>query len=392
MGYKSFDCTFMRRLPPEIQHLIIQELQGNHDWLRNCSLVCKSWHKFCLPVLFRELVVVVDDLRVYSSFLTNSPHLCPYIRKVTIECGGPLDNSDIPEDLILKSILLGFPHLDELLCSSVLFATLSPILPQFFITKLYLEENLYSPCDLLPILEAVAPTVRSLTLQDFDFGDEVTDFGIKDGSGPICMPALEELALVFCGDLPLSSKFIRMPNLKTLYCAGKDVAIGDNTPSSLNTLVVADVDVGDDFKPFVVCNICIRWCDTDTHDLFGAVEYAIKTFTIPSKIKHIEILPTYLSTLYSDRVELDRLEAYVLDLRRSGSFDRLTFSVAEESNLGNESIDDRMPNLSNIGLLDIRIGRPSVLYPRCTMTSEDWDVLDVCNCATLGCRVLFFLE
>ncbi|KAF7440944.1 hypothetical protein PC9H_001293 [Pleurotus ostreatus] len=368
----------MRRLPPEIQSLIIQELEGNRDVLVNCALVCKSWHKLCLPVLFRELIIVVDDLQACSSFLTSSPHLRPYIRKVTVECGGPLDNRDIPEECILKSLLLGFPRLDELLCSSILFATLSSILSQLFITKLYLKEDLYSPRDLLPVLEAVAPTVRSLTLQDFDFSD-VTDFGIKEGSGSIFMPVLEELAIVSCGNLPLSSKFVRMPNLKTLYCAGEDVSLGDNIPSLLNTLVVADVNVAGDskrsdhFKPFVVDNLCIRWCDTDKHDLLGAVEYAVNTFTIPSKIKHIEILPSYLTTLFSERAELDQLEAYVLGLRRSGSFDRLTITVAEDSNLGNEPIDDRLPNLSNLGLLDMRIGCPSVLYPRCTMTCEDWE-------------------
>lgn len=233
----------MRRLPPEIQSLIIQELEGNRDVVGNCALVCKSWHKLCLPVLFREFIIVVDDLQACSSFLTSSPHLCPHIRKVTIPCGGPLDNRDIPKERILKSLLLGFPRLDELLCSSVLFATLSSILSRLFVTKLHLKEDLYSPRDLLPVLEAVAPTVRSLTLQDFDSSDEVTDFGIKEGSGSIFMPVLEELAIVFCGNLPLSSKFVRMPNLKTLYCAGEDVSLGDNTPSLLNTLVVADVNV-----------------------------------------------------------------------------------------------------------------------------------------------------
>ncbi|KAF4578608.1 hypothetical protein EYR36_000415 [Pleurotus pulmonarius] len=240
----------MQRLPPEIKRLVLQEILDGWDLstLRNCALVCKSWHESCLPVLFHSFTISVDNgrhLPACSRLLAESPYIRQHIRKVVFE------SKDFPiyvpdeERRMIESILLGLPRLDELLCTSISLETLSSTLPQLSITKLYLKVEVYSALPILPVLNAIAATVRSLTLEELIFGDELTEneFTTIIKNGPIRMTALEELAIVLCANLPLASKFIQMPNLKALYCAGVDTALGDGILCALQTLVVAEAEV-----------------------------------------------------------------------------------------------------------------------------------------------------
>ncbi|KAF7440960.1 hypothetical protein PC9H_001309 [Pleurotus ostreatus] len=334
----------MCKVPPEIQLLILQELDGQKDVLRECALVCKLWHELCLPALFRELVIDIEDLQAHSDFLVNSPHIRTHIRKLKFEFSPFPVHVHPREDHMIVSLLLGLPRLDELLCTSIIFTTLSTVLPQLSITKLYLQEDIYAPRAFLPVLRAVAGTLRSLTLEEFVFVDE-DDLAIEISVGPIIMTALEELAIVHCNNLPLTSNVIRMPSLKILYYGAGWAAMGD-----------------DNFEPLNVDNLCVLWWEGDRHHLLGAVKQAANEFAIPSQIRHIEILP---SVLCGERVKLDQLEAYALDLRRSGRLEQLTITVGKDDILGFGSVVDRLPTLSDLGLLDIRTGRPSVLYPGC---------------------------
>ncbi|KDQ33752.1 hypothetical protein PLEOSDRAFT_152600 [Pleurotus ostreatus PC15] len=371
----------MRRLPLEIEHLVLRKLEERHPYaLRNCASVCKSWHEFCLPILFHELTIGMDGKRhlpACSRLLVESPRIRRHVRKVTFE------SQDFPiyvtneheERRMIESILLGLPRLDELLCTSIPLETLSSILPRLSITTLYLKVDVYSPLTLLPVIQAIASTVRSLTLEELIFGDELTvdEFASVIKGGAICMTALEELALVMCANLPLVAGFIQMPNLKTLYCAGMDGALGDSIPCSLQTLVIAETEVSDDFKPLSVENLCIRWWHGHGHHtLSEAIEHSIATFTVPSKIREIEILLSPSTRHRKDAFdELDTLETHLLDLRRSGSFERLT--ITTEGNIMESSwVLDKMPNLDSLGLLDVRLGS-SVLYPRCVDLALGWE-------------------
>ncbi|KAF4578607.1 hypothetical protein EYR36_000414 [Pleurotus pulmonarius] len=243
----------MHRLPLEIKFLILQQVLGTWDTctIRSCALVCKSWHEPCLPVLFRSLSINLDrrrHLEACNNLLTNSPHLRQYVRRVSFDWDCIVRHVSEVKEGMMESILSGLTRLDELLCSPIPFDALSSVLPQLSITTLYLQEPrdaVSSPLDLLPVLKAVASTVRSLTLEDLVLEDDLTidDFASAISGGPICMTALEELAIVLCGNLPLLSEFIQMPNLKTLYCAGDNTALGDSLPSSMDTLVVAEAKV-----------------------------------------------------------------------------------------------------------------------------------------------------
>ncbi|KAF4608886.1 hypothetical protein EYR40_001239 [Pleurotus pulmonarius] len=291
-----------------------------------------------------------------SRLLAESPYIRQHIRKVVFE------SKDFPiyvpdeERRMIESILLGLPRLDELLCTSISLETLSSTLPQLSITKLYLKVEVYSALPILPVLNAIAATVRSLTLEELIFGDELTEneFTTIIKNGPIRMTALEELAIVLCANLPLASKFIQMPNLKALYCAGVDTALGDGILCALQTLVVAEAEVSEDFKPLGVDNLCIRWWHGHGHrTLPEAIEHAIATFTVPSKIKEIEILLSPSTRHRKSAFEgLNTLETRFLDLRRNGSFERFTIT-AEGDIPESRWILDKMPNLDSLGLLDV---------------------------------------
>ncbi|KAF4578623.1 hypothetical protein EYR36_000430 [Pleurotus pulmonarius] len=236
----------MHRLPIELRFLVFEEM--GRDSLRNYSLVSKSWRNLCLPALFRELKTVnilsIAELHACSDLLTNSPNLRPHVRKVTFRCTMYPVYVDDKKHGMVATILSDLPGLDELNCPSILSDTLSFVLPQLPITKLYLALDTYSPPDPLPVLEAVASTLRSLTLQNLGFGDEestVSPFDPRTRNAPICMTALEDLAVVSCV-IPLTSKLFRLPVLKTLYCEGEGVTLGDGVPSSLKTLVVVDAN------------------------------------------------------------------------------------------------------------------------------------------------------
>ncbi|KAJ8699591.1 hypothetical protein PTI98_002689 [Pleurotus ostreatus] len=211
----------MCKVPPEIQLLILQELDGQKDVLRECALA-------------------------HSDFLVNSPHIRTHIRKLKFEFSPFPVHVHPREDHMIVSLLLGLPRLDELLCTSIIFTTLSTVLPQLSITKLYLQEDIYAPRAFLPVLRAVAGTLRSLTLEEFVFVDE-DDLAIEISVGPIIMTALEELAIVHCNNLPLTSNVIRMPSLKILYYGAGWAAMGDGLPSSLNTLVVAGATIPSEY-------------------------------------------------------------------------------------------------------------------------------------------------
>lgn len=231
----------MRRLPLELRFLLFQEMEW--DSLRNCSLASKSWRDFCLPILFQGLkpinVLSIYQLEACSSLLTDSPYLRPHIRRVTFYCTSFPAYFGNKKQCMLATILSELSGLDELNCPSIISDTLSSVLPRLPITKLYLKLDTYSPPDPLPVLEAVASTLRSLTLQDLKFSNQLTidHFATKIGSAPICMTALEDLAVVSCV-IPLASKLIRLPKLKTLYCEGEGVILDDGVPLSLKTLVV----------------------------------------------------------------------------------------------------------------------------------------------------------
>lgn len=236
----------MCKVPPEIQLLILQELDRQEDVLRECALVCKFWHELCLPALFRELVIDIEDLQADNDFLANSPHIRTHIRKLKFEFSAFPVHVHPHEDRMIVSLLIGLPRLDELLCTSIIFTTLSTVLPQLSITKLYLQEDIYAPHAFLPVLRTVAGTLRSLTLEEFVFVDE-DDLATKISVGPIIMTALEELAIVDCDNLPLTSNLIRMPSLKILYYGAGWAAMGDGIPSSLNTLVVAGAAIPSEY-------------------------------------------------------------------------------------------------------------------------------------------------
>ncbi len=233
----------MHMLPLELRFLVFEEM--GRDSLRNCSLVSKFWRNLCLPALFRELKTVnilsIAELHAFSDLLTNSPNLRPHVRKITFRCTTYPVYVDDKKHGMVATILSDLPGLDELNCPSILSDTLSFVLPQLSITKLSLTLDTYSPPDPLPVLEAVASTLRSLTLQDLGFGDQstVNPFDPRISNAPICMTALEDLAVVSCV-ISLTSRLFRLPALKTLYCEGEGVTIGDAVPSSLKTLVVVD--------------------------------------------------------------------------------------------------------------------------------------------------------
>lgn len=120
-------------------------------------------------------------------------------------------------------------------------------------------------------------------------------------------------------------------------------------------------------------NICIRWKDLNTHPiglkLTDTVRRVVSALVVPSKIKHIEILLSWSSIVFrGNLVKLDRLEGYALDLHRSGSLERLTITVESDA-LSHKSVSEGLPVLSSLGLLDVRIRQPSLLYPRCTKFS-----------------------
>ncbi len=157
----------------------------------------------------------------------------------------------------------------------------------------------------------------------------------------------------------------------------------------------------DNFELRRVDNLCIRWRDKERDSielkLADTVERVVSTLVVPSKIKHIEaLLPWSAIAFRGELVKLDWLERYALDFHRSGSLERLSITVENNfghnfvpdrspvrrrplglsdeqfrqrtliNNLSQESVSEMLPVLGSLGLLDIRIGHPSVLYPRCT--------------------------
>ena len=79
------------RLPRELIDIILYELRSKKITLKNCALVSKSWLHTCRTHIFACYRIVLGrggqdkrDFTDFLEFLTASPDICSYIRRLTI--------------------------------------------------------------------------------------------------------------------------------------------------------------------------------------------------------------------------------------------------------------------------------------------------------------------
>ncbi|KAF9492254.1 hypothetical protein BDN71DRAFT_1221796 [Pleurotus eryngii] len=152
------------------------------------------------------------------------------------------------------------------------------------------------------------------------------------------MTTLEEVFIVACVNLPSTLAFIRMPKfessvLRRQVCRPRrehSVTPEDTSLArrgsvyhliyTIRRLKSESIRKFQDTQRGHVCHR--RWYSMES------VERTINKLTVPSKIKHIEILLSSSGILFDGTYEkLNLLEEYVLGLHRSRSLERLTITV-----------------------------------------------------------------
>ncbi|KAI0758789.1 hypothetical protein C8Q74DRAFT_1388511 [Fomes fomentarius] len=84
----SFPSTF----PPEIKDLIIDELRGDVETLRQCALTCSGWLRRSRYNLYLDIQVYTrTQLFSLCSAITEHTHLRPLVQSVTLQ---PEDRPD----------------------------------------------------------------------------------------------------------------------------------------------------------------------------------------------------------------------------------------------------------------------------------------------------------
>ncbi|KAF4574300.1 hypothetical protein EYR36_005633 [Pleurotus pulmonarius] len=119
-------------------------------------------------------------------------------------------------------------------------------------------------------------------------------------------------------------------------------------------------------KPFDVENFSFRWLVR--WERLDEMLYLIPKLTTPQNVQHIEIVfETTSSELpfeMDDLESIDKFETYILDLHRDGCLQKVTFTF-EPSYVDircGDGLADRFAKLNPLGIVDVRVGLPSVLH------------------------------
>ncbi|KAF9490502.1 hypothetical protein BDN71DRAFT_1454195 [Pleurotus eryngii] len=221
--------------------------------------------------------------------------------------------------------------------------------------------------ELSSIFEAAASMIRCLMLDSVRVLNPPNAVAMSR-LPTITMVALNELALMGYEErLPFYSN-IRMPNLEILYCATWLNTFRGYLPDSLKTLAIGwDLDGRNQVcRPFDTENFYLRWfVKWKTLD---DILYLIPKLMIPRNIQHIEIVSETtgdeLPFNMDDLESVDKFESFILDLHRNGSLQKVTFTFEPsytDVRCG-EGLADRFTKLNPLGLVDVRVDLPSVLY------------------------------
>ncbi|KAI0758740.1 hypothetical protein C8Q74DRAFT_1209427 [Fomes fomentarius] len=83
-------------LPVEVEERIIDKLHYHVDALQNCALTCRRWRPRTRYHLFAAIrVTTKDELLLLYALLSQSPHLLPLVRSLTIRA--ELDNPEVAQ-------------------------------------------------------------------------------------------------------------------------------------------------------------------------------------------------------------------------------------------------------------------------------------------------------
>ncbi|KAF4609133.1 hypothetical protein EYR40_001486 [Pleurotus pulmonarius] len=324
-----------------------------------------SWHEPCLRVVARTFAI--RERHLVARRMPLPPHLRRYVRCIKLLVVlSPLPSDDID---VFLSFIRDLPHPNEFFAAFIpLTVVLSTIRAQSTITHLDLYRCSGSLMDLFRMLEASAETLSSLKLAWFSPSDPHLSKDVKT----ISMLALRELTVSQCSLDSMRPDWIDFPNLKVLDFSdwSGHIVFRDCLPPSLNTLAVKarpeEYVPAKPCRPLSTENFCIRWEGQGTS--LKPVEEAINNMAIPSQIKHLEILLFDAANLPTKHPLLTEFESIILRFHQTGSLKKLTITQDDISKQPEkpESIASKFPQLRDLGLLDVRIGRPSVLHPPCS--------------------------
>ncbi|KAL4262924.1 hypothetical protein AB1N83_006364 [Pleurotus pulmonarius] len=360
------------KLPPEIVSLVLDALdEDDREALKRCSLTCTTWRALCLPALFDTLMVPEERgyLWAVSCFMLDAPHLRPYVRYMGLhgpfpfQGRRPVNPAEEPlgewlDDAHFVSFLKAFPKLSNAKCSFNCppLAVLAHALPQVTLTCLQLDHYSPSAHDLLRVLVAGSKTLRSVVLEYIHCHTPLNT--TTQDITTTMMGALEELHVNYCSNLPLEGAVLQMPGLQRLF-------LGVVTPPSClpDLLKTLGVDAYPDgvgppsSKRFHVENICL--VSPGYSQCLYEVRDTINRYTIPSSIRHIEILLFENVRTHPSPVEFKAFEAFLLALHERGQFSRLTVTMWGMPNAQAYSLS-RFTQLDKRGLVELRLRLSSI--------------------------------
>ncbi|KAF4602764.1 hypothetical protein EYR40_005981 [Pleurotus pulmonarius] len=362
------------RLPEDIVLHFFKALTNKGASLQNCSLVCSTWRTLALPLLFRMFYIKTSrQLLECMELMRNTPHIRPLILDIAF-CNDivhrrffPVIESVVIDDADFIAFIHGFTRLQAIFCTGPTLVNIPLVLPGSSVTTLDIAARSITAEELSSIFEAAAGVIRYLILDDVTVQNQPSAVALSR-LPTITMVALKELALMgFEEKLPFASH-IQMPNLETLYCATWLSIFRECLPDLLKTLAIGwDLDQRNQArKPFDVENFSFRWLVR--WERLDEMLYLIPKLTTPQNVQHIEIVfETTSSELpfeMDDLESIDKFETYILDLHRDGCLQKVTFTF-EPSYVDircGDGLADRFAKLNPLGIVDVRVGLPSVLH------------------------------
>ncbi|KAG9219644.1 hypothetical protein CCMSSC00406_0006034 [Pleurotus cornucopiae] len=305
--------------------------------------------------------------------MRTAPHIRPLILDIAFCNDVPNlrsargTESIVIDDADFTAFIHSFTHLEAIFCTGFTFVNIPLVLPGSSVTTLDLMERDIQAQELSSIFEAAAPMIRCLMLDTVRVRNPPNAVEMSRLS-TITMVALKELALMgYAERLPFYSN-IRMPNLEILYCATWRNIFREYLPDSLKTLAIGwDLDGRNQVcRPFDTENFYLRWLVR--WETLDQILYLIPKLTIPRNIQHIEIVSETTSDKLpfnmDDLESVDKFESFILDLHQNGSLQKLTFTFEPSyMDIGcGDGLADRFTKLNPLGLVDVRVDLPSVLY------------------------------
>ncbi|KAF9539575.1 hypothetical protein CPC08DRAFT_770948 [Agrocybe pediades] len=159
------DDNIQSKLPVELHELIINELEGDEDTLKQCALTSKLYRHLAQERLFKDIDLEFlphsNPAKTFLSILAKSPHIANYVKRLTMF-------GDVSENVTAYYVKTSMPNHIAKVFSAL--TNLTHLRLGVFDPENYLEMSLFprlSPAS-MAVIHARCRNISHLTLENID--------------------------------------------------------------------------------------------------------------------------------------------------------------------------------------------------------------------------------